>query len=271
MSVDWAEIPRLGLGTSGRTGARGLDAILAAIDIGYRHLDTAQTYDTEVVIGRAMARSGLPRSAFFITTKVADTNLARADFLPSLRESLDRLRLERVDLTLIHWPAYRDVVPFEEYMQELMQARAGGLTTLIGVSNFPAALVRRAVALAGPGAIANNQVEMHPFLQNRRVHECCDQHHVAVTAYLPIARGLVADEPVLRRIGARHGVGAEAVSLAWLLHKGAIVIPASSRREHLAANWRAAALTLAPDEMTAIDALDRNQRLVDPDKSPAWD
>jgi 2,5-diketo-D-gluconate reductase B len=156
-------------------------------------------------------------------------------------------------------------------MQELVRARDDGLTTWIGVSNFPCALVRRAVAIAGAGAIATNQVEMHPFLQNRTLAACCRTHDVAVTAYLPIARGLVSDDPVLRRIARAHGVEPPAVSLAWLLHRGVIVIPASSRREHLEANWRAAALQLSADEMSAVDALDRGQRLVDPEKSPAWD
>jgi 2,5-diketo-D-gluconate reductase B len=266
-----APIPRIGLGTWGRTGERGVEAILTAIEIGYRHLDTAQTYDTESVIARAIARSGVPRRDFFITTKVADTNLARRDFLPSLRASLARLRVERVDLTLIHWPAYQDAVPFEEYMHELNRAKDEGLTTWIGVSNFPCALVRRATAIAGPGAIATNQVEMHPFLQNSAVAACCAAHDVTVTAYLPIARGLVSNDPVLCRIARDHGVNPPAVSLAWLLQRGVIVIPASSRREHLEANWRAADLRLSGDEMTAIDALDRGQRLIDPEKSPAWD
>jgi 2,5-diketo-D-gluconate reductase B len=264
-------IPPLGLGTWDRTGPRGVEAILTAIEIGYRHLDTAQTYDTERVIADAVERSGVPRRDFFITTKVADTNLERRDFLPSLRASLDRLRVEHVDLTLIHWPAYREAVPLEEYIGELVRARDEGLTTLIGVSNFPCALVRRAVAIAGPGAIANNQVEMHPFLQNRTVAACCAAHDVSVTAYLPIARGLVSNDPVMRRIARDRGVEPPAVSLAWLLQKGMIVIPASGRREHLEANWRAADLRLSSEEIAAIDALDRGQRLVDPDKSPAWD
>jgi 2,5-diketo-D-gluconate reductase B len=266
-----AHIPRLGLGTWGRTGSRGLEAIQTAIEIGYRHLDTAQTYDTESVIGQAMERSGVPRRDFFITTKVADTKLARRDFIPSLRASLERLRVERADLTLIHWPAYRDAVPFDEYMGELVRAKEEGLTVLIGVSNFTCALLRKAIAFAGPGTIANNQVEMHPFLQNRTVAACAASHDVAVTAYLPIAQGLVSDDPVLRRVAGDHDVDPPAVSLAWLLQKGAIVIPASSRRELLETNWRAADLRLSRDEMTAIDALDRGQRLVDPEKSPAWD
>lgn len=265
----WPQIPRMGLGTWGRTGRDGLDAILTAIEIGYRHLDTAQTYDTESVIGRAIERSGVPRRDFFLTTKIADTNLAARDFLPSLRQSLDRLRTDRVDLTLIHWPA--DSLPLEDYLTSLLDARSRGLTTLVGVSNFPCALLQSAIAVTGPDVLATNQVEMHPFLQNRRVLACCTAQRVTVTAYLPVARGLVEREPVLARIATRLGVTAATVSLAWLLQRGAIVIPASSRREHLEANWRAAEVALTPADIAAIDALDRNQRLVDPQKSPAWD
>jgi 2,5-diketo-D-gluconate reductase B len=266
-----ARIPPLGLGTWDLTGSRGLQAISTAIEIGYRHLDTAQTYNTEQVIGLAIERSNLPRDDFFITTKVADTHLARRDFVPSLRASLDRLRVERVDLALIHWPAYRDSVPLEEYIGELVRAKEDGLTTLVGVSNFPCAMLRRAIATAGPGMIANNQCEMHPFLQNRIVAACCAAQDVAVTAYLPLARNLVSDDPTMCQIARDHDVKPPAVSLAWLLQKGVIVIPASGRREHLEENWRAADLRLTPEEMKAIDALDRGQRLVDPEKSPAWD
>ena len=265
------QIPQIGLGTWDLTGDHGLRAISTAIEIGYRHLDTAPTYDTEQVIGAAIERSAVPRHEFFITTKIADTKLARRDFLPSLRESLDRLRVERVDLTLIHWPAYRDSVPLEEYLSELVRAKEEGLTTLVGVSNFPCAWLRRAIAIVGPGTIANNQVEMHPFLQNRAVAACCIKYDVRVTAYLPIARNLVSSDPTISRIADDRGVTAPAVSLAWLMQRGAIVIPASAKRAHLETNWRAADLRLSPEEMTAIDALDRGQRFVNPEKSPTWD
>lgn len=266
-----ARIPQLGLGTWRRRGDSGLEAVVTAIEIGYRHLDTAQAYDNESMVAEAIARSGVPRDAFFITTKVSDTNLARRDFLPSLRASLDRLRVGRVDMTLIHWPVSQDVVPLEDYIGDLIRAKEDGLTTLIGVSNFPCALVDRAVAIAGPGVVANNQVEMHPFLQNRVVSACCAAHDITVTAYLPIARNLVAKDPVICGIARDHGVEPSAVSLAWLLQKGVIAIPASSQREHLESNWRAASVKLATEEMRAIDALDRGQRLINPSTAPDWD
>ena len=147
-----------------------------ALEIGYRHIDTAQTYDTEANVGEAIRRSGLPRAEVFVTTKVADVKLARDGFPAELRaEPRHASRVDQVDLTLIHWPsADATRCRFEDYMEELGEAQASSaLTRLIGVSNFPIALLDRAVALLGPGEIATNQVEMHPFLQNRKVLERC--------------------------------------------------------------------------------------------------
>jgi 2,5-diketo-D-gluconate reductase B len=263
-------IPRLGLGTYGRTGEAGLAAILDALEFGYRHLDTAQSYGTEAVIGEALGRSGL-RAEVFITTKVADTNLAKQLFMPSLHDSLRRLGVDQVDLTLIHWPSYRDAVPFGDYMRSLAEAKAMGLTRLIGVSNFTIAHLKKAAALLGEGQIVTNQVEVHPYLQNRKLREYCREAGIVVTAYMPLAQGRVAGDPVLKAIGERHGATAAAVSLAWLMQSGMAVIPASSRREHLRSNLRALSLTLTPSEMAKIEALDRNARIVDPEKAPAWD
>ena len=158
-------IPQLGLGTTGRGGDAGTEAIVKAIEIGYRHIDTAQTYDTERQVGAAIRRSGLPRLDFFVTTKVADFNLGKTKFMPSVEKRLEAIGVERVDLLLIHWPSHRDEVPFEDYVLALAEAKARGHARLIGVSNFPIALLERARALLGEGAIATNQVEIHPYLQ----------------------------------------------------------------------------------------------------------
>lgn len=264
-------IPRMGLGTWLRTGEDGFRAIMDGIEIGYRHLDTAQSYGTEENVGRAVRESGLPRDDLFVVTKVADTNLSHERFLPSLRRSLDTLRLDRIDLTLIHWPSHRDAVPFADYMTALAEAKSMGLTRLIGVSNFTIPLIERSVALLGPGEIVTNQVELHPYLQSRRLAAACRQHGVTVTAYMPLAKGRVIDDPVLTRIGAAHGVSAATATLAWLMRKGMIVIPASHRRGHMAANFAATTLRLSDADMAAIDALDRNDRMIDPAKAPEWD
>jgi 2,5-diketo-D-gluconate reductase B len=264
-------MPRLGLGTWLRHDEDGYRAILAGIELGYRHIDTAQTYGTETHVGRALRASGLRRDELFITTKVGDVNLATRDFLPSVEQSLARIGVDAVDLLLIHWPSPKDAVRFESYINDLAEAKARGMTRSIGVSNFPCALVARATALLGPGQIATNQVEIHPYFQNHPVRACCAKQGIDVTAYMPLAGGRVMTDPVMARIAAKHGESAATVTLAWLLARGMAAIPASGRRDHMAANLRALDLRLDEDDLVAIDACDRSERLIDPAKSPAWD
>ena len=264
-------IPILGLGTYGRTGPEGVDAMLAAIDIGYRHIDTAQTYDTEANVGAAMRRSGLPRDAFFVTTKVADGNLGRDRFLPSVVKSLATIGVDQVDLLLIHWPSFGGAVPFEHYMEELALAQQRGLARLIGVSNFTIALLDRAVALLGKDTLATNQVEIHPYLQARRLCAHAKAIGLQLTAYQPLARGAVTDDPVLNGIATRHGSNPSAVALAFLIAEGHIVIPASGSRRHLEQNFAAATVGLDACDIAAIRNLDRGMRVINPAKSPAWD
>lgn len=264
-------IPQLGLGTYGRTGAAGVEAMLKAIEIGYRHLDTAQSYDTERQVGEAMRRSGLPRGDFFVTTKVADTRLDRAQFMPSVEKSLEEIGVDRVDLLLIHWPVPEEVVPFEDYMLALGEAKARGFARLIGVSNFPSALLERAETLLGKGEIATDQVEIHPYLQGPKLRDFARSRGLPLTAYQPLAKGEVAGDAVLARIGEAHGVTASAAALAFLMQEGHVVIPASSSERNLRANFAAKDVHLSEPEMAEIRGLDRGYRRIDPQKAPAWD
>jgi 2,5-diketo-D-gluconate reductase B len=271
MSMTTTGIPPLGLGTFGRTGEAGMAAILSAIELGYRHLDTAQSYDSERPVAEAMRRSGLPREAFFVTTKVADTNLARADFAPSVARSLEALGVDQVDLLLIHWPSHRHAVPLEDYLTALAEAQQAGQARLIGVSNFTIELLDRARALLGDGALATNQVEIHPYLQAPKLRAHARALGLPLTAYEPLVRGQVAHDPVLQAIGARHGVGAVPVALAFLMAEGHIVIPASTNPDNLAANLTAREVRLGADDIAAIRALDRGHRTINPAKAPTWD
>lgn len=264
-------IPILGLGTFGRTGEAGLAALLAAIEIGYRHIDTAQTYGTEENVGEAIRRSGIARDEFFVTTKVADTNLARDKFLPSVEASLSTLGLDQVDLLLIHWPSFGGVVPFEDYMTALAEARQRGLAKQIGVSNFTIALTDRAITLLGKDTLATNQVEIHPFLQTPRLCAHAKSVGLTLTAYQPLAKGAVSRDPLLIAIGARHGVAPSAVALAFLIAEGHVVIPASGQAANLQANFAATDVRLSPDEIAAIRGLEKGMRVINPPKSPAWD
>ena len=264
-------IPVLGLGTYGRTGPEGLAAILDALEAGYRHLDTAQTYDTEANLGEAIRRSGLPRDEVFVTTKIADTHLDSPRALDSVRRSLDTMGLDRVDLLLIHWPSYRDAVPLEEYLGALVEAQERGLARLIGVSNFTIRHLERAEALLGPGRLATDQVEIHPYLQSPRLVTFARSQGLPLTAYQPLDKGRVAEDPVLRRIAEAHGVTAAAIALAFLMAAGHIVIPASSDPGRLRKNLAALEVRLSAEEIAQIRALDRGWRSIDPPKAPDWD
>jgi len=272
MSVSYTSpIPQLGLGTFGRTGEEGVDAILKAIEIGYRHIDTAQNYDTESSVGEAIRRSGLSRSDFFVTTKVGDARLDKASFLPSVEKSLTTLGFDQVDLLLVHWPSERDQVPFEDYMTDLAEAKARGWARHIGVSNFTIALLEKARALLGDGALATNQVEIHPYLQVPKLRDYARSHGPMLTAYQPLSKGSVNDDAVLGEIAGRHGVTAAAVALAFLMAEGHAVIPASANPVNLKANFAARDVRLSEDEMHTIRGLDRGERRINPTKSPRWD
>ncbi|WP_425964326.1 aldo/keto reductase [Rhizobium nepotum] len=158
-------------------------------------------------------KSGLPRSDVFVTTKVAEGNLSRSAFLPSVRKSLDTLKLDAVDLLLIHWPSANDAVPFDHYVESLGEAKSLGYTRLIGVSNFTKAMIDQAQEILGPGELATNQVEVHPFLQNRNLRNHCEAAGIAVTAYMPLAKGKVQDDPTIAAVAAR--IGCEPRKFPW--------------------------------------------------------
>jgi 2,5-diketo-D-gluconate reductase B len=266
-----ADLPPIGLGTYGRTGPEGRDAILKGIEIGYRLIDTAQSYGNEREVGEAIRAAGIPRGDLFVTTKVADTRLAKGDFLPSVEESLERIGIGPVDLLLIHWPSEGGRVPLEDYVTALAEAQQRGFTRRIGVSNFPIALLDRTEAILGRGALTTDQVELHPYLQAPRLVAHARAIGLRLTAYQPLDKGRVEQDPVLGAIATRHGVTASAVALAFLMAEGHVPIPASSRGANLRANFRALEVRLEADDMTAIRALDRGKRGINPAKAPHWD
>lgn len=264
-------MPKIGLGTFRLQGQQVIDSVLTGLDVGYRHIDTAQIYGNEADIGLALADSGVPRQDLFITTKIWTDNLAADKLIPSLKNSLSKLRTEQVDMTLIHWPSPEDAIPVAEYMAALLEAKQQGLTRLIGVSNFTIAHMQQAIAAVGVSNIASNQVEIHPLLQNRRVVDFANSHGIELTAYMPLAYGKVLAEPLIQEIAARHNATAAQVALAWLLQQGFSVIPSSTRRANLESNLAAHGLRLSDEDMTAIASLDRNERIANPDFAPAWD
>jgi 2,5-diketo-D-gluconate reductase B len=224
-----------------------------------------------VTVGRAVKQSGLRRSELFVTTKVADTQLDKAAFMPSVERSLETLGLDYVDLLLIHWPSKDDAVPFDEYMTGLAEARQKGFAKRIGVSNYPIADLTRADALLGPGQLATNQIEIHPYLQSPKIRDYARQSGLQLTAYMPLAKGRVSDDAVLKAIAKRHGVTSSAIALAFLMGEGHIVIPSSANPTRLCDNHASLKVRLTSEDVEAIRALDRRDRMINPVKSPAWD
>ena len=266
-SNDTSPIPAFGLGTFRLQGQVVIDSVRNALDLGYRAIDTAQIYGNEAEVGQAIADSGVPRGELFITTKIWTENLAADKLAASLKDSLVKLRTDAVDLTLIHWPSPGGAVPVAEFMGALAEAQAQGLTRRIGVSNFNTALLREAVAAVGADRIATHQIELHPYLQNSMVAEFARDLGIHTTSYMTLAYG-----KVLGAIAQAHGATPAQVALAWALQQGYAVIPSSTRRENLASNLHAPALRLMQDDMARIAALDRGERLVNPDGlAPAWD
>ncbi|MDZ7749018.1 MAG: aldo/keto reductase [Halofilum sp. (in: g-proteobacteria)] len=265
-----ARIPALGFGTFELEPADAERMVHHALDVGYRHIDTAQMYGNEAAVGRAIAESGLDRGQLFVTTKVWMDRFRDGDLQRSVEESLGRLGLDQIDLVLLHWP--NPDVRLDETIGALLDARERGLTAHVGVSNFPSALMHQAAELAGRGELVTNQVEYHPYLPQRAVMQAARELGMSVSAYCPLARGQVFDDPVLQRIGAAHGKGPGQVALRWLLDQGVIALPRTRTEAHADANLDVFDFALGDADRRAIETeLPGPRRLIDPGFAPAWD
>ena len=264
-------IPSFGLGTFRLQGQQVIDSVRTGLELGYRHVDTAQIYRNEAEVGSAIADSGVARGELFLTTKVWLDELSGDKLIPSLKESLRKLRIEQLDLALIHWPAPGDKPAVADYLPQLLEAKRQGLTKLIGVSNFTIRHLEQAIAAVGAAEIATNQVELHPFLQNRKLAAFMREQGIHLTAYMPLAYGKVMQDAAIKRIAEAHGATPAQVTLAWLLQQGYAVIPSSTKRSNLESNLAARGLKLSDAEMAEIATLDRGERLANPDFAPKWD
>ena len=265
-------IPAFGLGTFRLKDDVVIASVKTALELGYRAIDTAQIYDNEAAVGQAIAESGVPRDELFITTKIWIENLSKDKLIASLQESLQKLRTDYVDLTLIHWPSPNVAVAVEEFMAALMEAKKLGLTRQIGISNFTIPLMERAIAAVGAENIATNQIELSPYLQNRKVVDWAREHGIHITSYMTLAYGKALKDEVIAHIAAKHNATPAQVILAWAMGEGYSVIPSSTKRENLASNLLALELHLDAEDKKAIAALDCNDRLVSPEGlAPDWD
>lgn len=265
-------IPAFGLGTFRLQDDVVIHSVKTALELGYRTIDTAQIYENEAAVGQAITESGVARGDLFVTTKIWIENLSAEKLIPSLEESLAKLRTDYVDLTLIHWPSPEGAISVKESMLALMAAKEAGLTRQIGISNFPIALMQEAIDAVGAENIATNQIELHPFLQNRQVVEFAQKNDLHITSYMTLAYGDALKDQVINAIAQKHKATPAQVVLAWAMTLGYAVIPSSTKRENLASNMAAVDLQLDDQDMANIAALDRQQRLVSPEGlAPNWD
>lgn len=253
------ELPRVGLGTWELTGGRAVRVVAAALEMGYRHVDTAEAYGNEAKVGHGLTAADVDRDDVFLTSKVFRDHLEEDDVERALDASLSRLQTDYLDLYLIHWPNAE--IPVEETVGALEAQREEGKIRAWGVSNFTPAHLDEMLEHGRP---AVNQVEVHPYLAQEELMAACGERDVPVIAYSPLARGAVADDGVLADIAADHGKTPAQIALRWSLQKGRAVIPKASGAGHLGQNLDVFNVELDTDEMARIDGLDEGRRIIDP-------
>lgn len=263
------EIPSPGLGTWQNTDPKEcIKSVKTALDIGYRHIDTAQIYGNEKEVGKGIKKSNVDISEIFLATKVWIDQLAEENVVSSTDESLSKLGVDKVDLLYVHWPG-GDYDP-EETMKAFNQLVNEDKVDHIGVSNFSPEMVDEAQKYSEADILAN-QVEMHPFLQQERLVEYCQDEGIYLVAYSPLARGKVMDNPVLQEIADKYGVTPAQVSIAWLNSIDNVVpIPKSSSENHIRENFEAVDLELDEEDIEKIEEIDKEERCVDPDIRKGW-
>ena len=269
-SKNGAKIPAIGFGTSQLGDCA--DVVARALEIGYRHIDTAWKYGTEKGVGLGLRASGVPREDIFLCTKVSHEYLRAGDFARSVEESLENLQTDYVDLLHVHWPTI-DNIPLAETMGALAKAKREGKARHVGVANFNIALVEEARRLCTEPLVAL-QAECHPYLDQSKVLEACRRWGMVFTAYCPLARGRVFNDPVLGEMARSKGKTIAQIALRWLMQQGNIAaIPRSANPKHMAESLQVFDFELTGDEMRRIGALKRaDGRIADPKgRAPAWD
>jgi 2,5-diketo-D-gluconate reductase B len=270
LSAHGAKMPAIGYGTM-ELPQRGAELVAYAIRSGYRLIDTARKYGTEEKVGEGIRASGIAREELWVTTKVTELDAREADFLRSAETSLKAMQLDYVDLLLVHWPQPK--VPFSETLGALAKAKRRGMTRHIGVSNFTLAMLEEAVRVC-PEPLVTNQVEYHAYLPQDRMLTALKRHGMILTAYCPMARGKLLDDPVLDAIAKAHGKTVGQVSLRWLIQQPMVAaVPRPLEEAHIREDLDVFDWSLTADEMGRISALRTRQvRIADPpERAPSWD
>lgn len=268
-NIQGVDVPEIGLGTYKMHGKECEQAVRMALDIGYRHIDTAQMYKNERTIGEALRVSNIPREDIFLTTKIWHTNLDADLVLQSVEQSLRDLQTPYVDLLLIHWPNRR--YDLRRTLESMLVLRDQGKTVNIGVSNFSLPLLKKVNdEIRAP--VFCNQVEYHPFLGQFDMLDYVTDKDILLTAYAPLAQGHVIKDKNLEEIAAGYGKSTSQLALRWLIEQENVVaIPKASSREHLESNIDIFDFQLSDEDFERIDRLDKSTRLVSPSFAPEWD
>jgi 2,5-diketo-D-gluconate reductase B len=229
-----ARVPKVGLGTWQLTGGSCYETVSRALELGYRHIDTAQMYENETEVGRAIADAAVDRDAVFLTTKVSPRNAGHDALLRSTKESLERLDTPYVDLLLLHWP--NPIVSVEDTMRAMDELVDDGRVNHIGVSNFPRVFLERARD-AATSPVVTNQVQFHPYRPQRGMLGYCQDEGLVLTGYSPLARGIALEDDTVQRLAAEYDRTPAQIVLRWATqHRDVVVIPKTSDEEHLAEN-----------------------------------
>jgi diketogulonate reductase-like aldo/keto reductase len=270
LAAHGANMPAVGYGTM-ELPQRGAELVAYAIKSGYRLIDTARKYGTEDRVAEGIRASGIAREELWVTTKVTELDAREADFLRSAETSLKALRLDYVDLLLVHWPQPK--VPFSETLGALAKAKRRGLTRHIGVSNFTVAMLDEAAQVC-PEPLITNQVEYHAYLPQERMLAALKRHGMILTAYCPMARGKLLDDPVVGDIAKAHGKTIGQICLRWLVQQPMVAaVPRPLEESHIEEDLDVFDFSLSAEEMRRISALrSRHIRIADPpERAPQWD
>jgi len=255
---DGKQIPGIGLGVFRvEDGQEIYDNVREALDIGYRHIDTAALYHNEAGVGKAIRESGVPREDVFLTTKLWPLDFERTQ--DAFDESFKKLGTEYIDLYLLHWPGVNEDLRYRAW-DTLLELREKGLIKSAGVSNFMAHHLEHMIEKTGVVPV-NNQIELHPWHQQREVCRYCRANNITITAWGPIFHGHLAEEPLMTELGEKYGKSPAQVTLRWHIQNGIIIIPKSSKKERLIENTELFDFEIQPDDMERINALDGKKQL----------
>lgn len=263
------QLPPVGLGTMRyETSDDCVQSVQTALEMGYRHIDTAQKYENEAEVGQGIAESDVPRSDIFLATKVAEPNLAHDDVLDSVEESLDKLAVDQVDMLYVHWPAPK--YDAEETLSAFNELLGQDAMRHVGLANFSPDLLDEAREILDVEPLAV-QVEMHPLCQQPELHEYVQKHDMYLVAYCPLMRGEIFDVPELSEIADDAGISPSELSLAWLCSKDHVIpIPKATGEAHLRENFAASEIEVDQATLERVDAIDRTRRVVDPPTKAPW-